>query len=527
MSSDLPPHSSGYEITSTSTGWIIFVSSIIWVPYTILMFYLYFEHKSRKQYPQDMILLFLFLGTLCRAIWLFIYPYYTDYVLVMLLNRFALLFQFTAMCLLMLMWNRALKVTSSLDTKIAILAAREKRSKESVLRDALVVNEITKHRTELIQEQINLDQSLHMKRVLLTIINICAYLFIIITCFIGIQYDIWYTANLVAISVISLLVDVGIIKVGIDNWIRLKKELKPIYQHTNTEEADDVNISSDYFCGLRLLFQYIWNAGSSRRKNDNDIGLKLQAQVIRIVIIVSVTISCFFFVRFFCFLYYPVFVHHYTTSDYGFGNILYPMFFYQLPELLPNLVIALGISPPDGILRRYIWNFTSSAKSQRDGKFDSKDSTIANRIMNTIFPTRSVSLDTPTGTYPVDNNTIGKHSSWSNVQSASSSLSTSNPLQDTDMDDIDTNLNACSNKTRTNTIVSQVSDVENIDPDSHRTRHDMVAEKQAELEYAISQYIYESVTPASYGKEDMKSKESDVGLSMSAPAGSFMDFASD
>lgn len=30
----------------------------------------------------------------------------------------------------------------------------------------------------------------------------------------------------------------------------------------------------------------------------------------------------------------------------------YPFFFYQVPEMVPNLVIALGISPPGGVLRR-------------------------------------------------------------------------------------------------------------------------------------------------------------------------------
>ena len=34
------------------------------------------------------------------------------------------------------------------------------------------------------------------------------------------------------------------------------------------------------------------------------------------------------------------------------GDITYPFFFYQVPELVPNLVIALGISPPTGVLRQ-------------------------------------------------------------------------------------------------------------------------------------------------------------------------------
>jgi hypothetical protein len=35
------------------------------------------------------------------------------------------------------------------------------------------------------------------------------------------------------------------------------------------------------------------------------------------------------------------------------ADILYPLFFYQFPECIPNLAIALGISPPNSILRRF------------------------------------------------------------------------------------------------------------------------------------------------------------------------------
>jgi hypothetical protein len=41
---------------------------------------------------------------------------------------------------------------------------------------------------------------------------------------------------------------------------------------------------------------------------------------------------------------------YWHTSD--IGDLTYPFFFYQVPELVPNLVIALGISPPNGILRQ-------------------------------------------------------------------------------------------------------------------------------------------------------------------------------
>jgi len=44
---------------------------------------------------------------------------------------------------------------------------------------------------------------------------------------------------------------------------------------------------------------------------------------------------------------------HSTTHTEGYdASWSYPFFFYQIPELVPNLVIAMGISPPNGVLRQ-------------------------------------------------------------------------------------------------------------------------------------------------------------------------------
>jgi hypothetical protein len=45
-----------------------------------------------------------------------------------------------------------------------------------------------------------------------------------------------------------------------------------------------------------------------------------------------------------------------VTAGYSeeVGTGMYPLFFYQFPESIPNLAIALGISPPDGILRKML-----------------------------------------------------------------------------------------------------------------------------------------------------------------------------
>jgi len=97
-------------------------------------------------------------------------------------------------------------------------------------------------------------------------------------------------------------------------------------------------------------------------------------------------------------------------------------------------------------------------------------------------------------------------------------------------------IDGLTNKTRTNTIISQVSDIEEyrnetsldlgLDMDiedgdgdgGFYNRDALVAEKQAELDYAISQYIYASATPAmpyTYTDEEINNKMSNEGLSLS------------
>lgn len=95
--------------------WIFFVSCLFWIPYTLFMFYLFHEHNVRKQYPQNFILLLFSLGCLCRCIWFGLYSDFGYYNAMQVLNRVSILFQFSAVSLLLLMWSRALKVSESVD----------------------------------------------------------------------------------------------------------------------------------------------------------------------------------------------------------------------------------------------------------------------------------------------------------------------------------------------------------------------------------------------------------------------------
>jgi hypothetical protein len=53
-----------------------------------------------------------------------------------------------------------------------------------------------------------------------------------------------------------------------------------------------------------------------------------------------------------------------VNDDYDVEGFFYPFFYYQLPSVVPNLVIAAGISPPSGILRTFI-AFCTSPKDRK------------------------------------------------------------------------------------------------------------------------------------------------------------------
>ena len=353
------------------------------------MFYLYHEHKSRNQYPQYFILQLLAMGCFVRCVWFFLAPSYKTAISMQILNRLAILFQFSAISLLMLMWDRALKVTNNIDRQVKIRAALEKRTEESFLRNALKIldaqvagggtreNSIDTIRSSggasfsPTADQIEKIQRANLwlirKRILWVVVNVTFYLFVIITIF-AVQDNLWYAINLVSIAVLCVVVNIGILKVGLSNYFRLKRELSPVYVNSTAQQpsrstyrpqqecSNCYGLCSKCFCGLDTFL--FGRGGGSISGHSSTLGLRMQAQVIRVLLLVSFTVAIFFIIRAFCFLYGPVVEQQYN-QHWGIGRIIYPLFYYQFPELFPNLAIAIGISPPKGLLRTILWDVFS------------------------------------------------------------------------------------------------------------------------------------------------------------------------
>lgn len=387
----LPPHEHGYELQGTD-AWIFYISAFVWIPYTIFFWYLYYEHKSRKQYPQYFIIQFLALGCTCRTVWLFIYPY-SNGVWMKVLSRLAMLLQFSAISLLMLMWDRALKVTRQMDRGLKMRNTDASGRESAISRTLRLLAQPpstrlkTTHETEIDAEtgtvslssqapsqspseyevRRELDEDSHeRKRVAWMVVNIVAYLVLIGSVIIQ-TTELVYQINLCCIGVLCLIVDVGILKVGLSAYFRLRKELKPVFMNSSSQDAS-INASGgterskcrtilSYCCCGLDSFLFNWdNVSAGGGVGGAQSVLRMQAQVIRVLLWVSFTVAIFFLIRAFCFIFFPLDPQSVIfNQQYRVGQVTYPLFLYQFPEFFPNLAIAIGISPPKGILRVWIW----------------------------------------------------------------------------------------------------------------------------------------------------------------------------
>jgi hypothetical protein len=97
---------------------VCFVSGIIWIPYTLSLFYLFREHQLRKKYPQNVIVLLMAFGSCFRCVWFFFSKADSEKIWMLVINRVAILLQFTALWILILMWYRALQITQISYTKL-------------------------------------------------------------------------------------------------------------------------------------------------------------------------------------------------------------------------------------------------------------------------------------------------------------------------------------------------------------------------------------------------------------------------
>lgn len=296
-----------------------FVSAIVWVPYTALLFYLFSEHYTRSRNLQSNILLLLASGSVFRCAWFFIDDK-VWWITSEIVNRIALLLQFSGLSLLMLMWTRAIAISKMTDIAFQESGGTETNSMENG-RDAVLVDRLKlrlqryQEATQAVMNKLTSMNSFQHYIIITVLVNVVVWGFVLGS--LAEQTEMWYDINIIAISVACVVVAVGTLFVGLWVSTALHVTLSPVYISNssnatyNKEQVSRCVCMGRYgatceyvmgCCGLCSLYAFIFNYNQS----DTRQGLQMQREVLKVILSVSTITSLFFLFRAFCFIYRPV-----------------------------------------------------------------------------------------------------------------------------------------------------------------------------------------------------------------------------
>lgn len=352
------------------------VSAIIWIPFSLFQWYFAWKHFSASKWFQFGIVLCFSAGATLRCIWLFAHAIEKSNVSLiygwMLINRTAVLLQFTGLTLLMGLWSRSLILTKYMEKKLSVvdgptftpdkLGVQKKRVLFSgdVLEDAIG------------------KVSVKSRRVKYMFINTFAWSVTYATT--GNKDLFWSLVNGFMLASLSVIVAAGLTYIGLKSWYQLKYSENLSLQVANrtesTEQQRPVSLQApgstastevdDKKSTIRPA-----STGSttttkrvvSKQKNKESNWLVVQiyrflyqrdltrvdvrTEVVRTILQVMVVVNIFFFIRFFAYLYRNIVMREHLIPELGFQNdtMVCSIFLYQVPEFFPNMSIIIALSP--------------------------------------------------------------------------------------------------------------------------------------------------------------------------------------
>lgn len=306
-----------------------FISGVLWVPYTFFLFYLFYEHHVREKFPQNMIMLLLAMGSVVRTVWLFGAHAYQPSIPFLILNRLAILLQFTALAVLILMWLRALQITKiayakqNTESTTAALSFHSPQlvrvdSHHSEYSNSGHLSRPSEHRSSMHALMFREVETRHRKVVKYAGVFIfCIWVVILVSLIGDVQVGHTdYDANVIMISSLCLMEAVFTLVVGLRTAVILQKELAPVFLTSSavkgrrgmtqtrlmshdSEAGQPLSLRGMCSqmidcCGMRAfvnlyrLFFY---------RSDSALGLQLQRDVLRSLLTVSFVTFIFFFLR--------------------------------------------------------------------------------------------------------------------------------------------------------------------------------------------------------------------------------------
>jgi hypothetical protein len=182
---------------------INFYSGIFWIPFTFFLYLLYLENKKLERYPHKLISFLLFCGSFLRMFWFLFYSIHSmEFML--FVNRICILFQSTALSLLILMWSRALKV-SCIEDKRKLQCSIEDINSHSIRQSTGGgTGNLVKTVPKIDQSILEADEKFRYYMRINIIVNILLWSTMMTTLIGSMYYDPLYDINIIFIGIIIL-----------------------------------------------------------------------------------------------------------------------------------------------------------------------------------------------------------------------------------------------------------------------------------------------------------------------------------
>jgi hypothetical protein len=252
--------------------WEFFISGLVWIFYSILLLYLFHEHNKKFRYPQNIIILLLAFSAIFRTIWFFVYPSYGYLLYAKIFNRVAILWQFSALSVLVLMWSRAVK----------IMPFAIKKLSQKARKIFQFPNEET-NIAELYERRIRIYHRVAF------LVNIAAWAFILGS--LANDSDTWYRTNITALSALCMIEAIVILVVGVNTGYKLQREIAPIYVSATEVPAGIVEPRQTCLGTTCRLVSFIYRSNSGNR------GLQIQKQILKTLLTTATILSVLFLIR--------------------------------------------------------------------------------------------------------------------------------------------------------------------------------------------------------------------------------------
>jgi hypothetical protein len=290
----------------SETDWIMLISGVVWIPYCLLMLYLFYEQFKYRRFPQYIIIFCLFLGNCFRCIWFLAFESTHNELGMAFINRIGILFQFTALTLLLMMWSRVLRVSNRSHSNLAEMTAKLKISApEPPTTDAITPASSLQNgasspppTSKISQEFESASKSVNYILWVTVMVNIIVWFIVLLT--IGVSTGrSFYNINITMLAGVCFFEGMIIMIVGISTGLRISRELSPVFisWRLGTQEAQKTRCMRLYEFMVEIYSLFF--AQSSNRSHR----LHAQAEAIQRLVLVSSIIAFFFFIRSFAFLY--------------------------------------------------------------------------------------------------------------------------------------------------------------------------------------------------------------------------------